>query len=680
MKKLLVTLLFILMIPLGLSITQDTFTNDLISENITFTEGGSIGKTLELPIYIDITTGSIDLKSYAYNGTCYQEFANVSTLCGGLDTGVYYYDTFLNYIFPERAFDGDWSITSASYIIFSAGTQFDINHYINYTIPENTTTLPTWKFKYGYSTLSTASLIDVTENIVVNPLCIDDSRSTINFGIDLYTDLNFENSSISYYCFDITNNKIVIKNINTTPLDAMLLYEEAIIWNKNITVTNLNVTIGDNSNYTSGKFDTLDLSITDYLTALLPECTCTGCSISNNLCSIPFNFYSNTSGILQYSNLDIDYTFNQYDINVTIYDSVTLNVLNGVNITGQYIGSESQEEKTTTNGLFNFKVNITTVSEDVSLILFETEGTDYSLVAKEFTFYQGQSQNISMYMTNTSSTTTNKEVTFIVKDEDKVLLEGAIIKIYKRDPATNQFLELTDLTTNPDGEASTTLTLNDVFYRFIVLYNGRQIYISSAPYPISNSDDTITLNCVVGEAYSDYYIKLQGFDGALEFTKLTNETGYYTITFTSEETVTVCLNTSYTTNTVFVDNGITCLTGTSGVLTSNTISVTKFSDVYGYLSLDFDDAQGTQVIRSLHNYLGLSGSSSDTGRLFIIFGLVILSGVAFVYVPIVGLIVFAIGILIISFTKFTLIDPVYAMFIVGLTIFVIYVLSKNERK
>jgi len=59
---------------------------------------------------------------------CYQEFANVSTACGGLNTGSYWNDTGL-YIFPSKTYDGDWATEGHA----TAGATKDI--FINYTKP-----------------------------------------------------------------------------------------------------------------------------------------------------------------------------------------------------------------------------------------------------------------------------------------------------------------------------------------------------------------------------------------------------------------------------------------------------------------------------------------------------------------------------------------------------------------
>jgi len=76
------------------------------------------------------TSGTLE---FNYNYVeCYQEFANVSTACGGLSTGSYNYTGQVN----SSAVDGDWStyIDGAGYL------------YVNYTVPVHTTSA-TWLFR-----------------------------------------------------------------------------------------------------------------------------------------------------------------------------------------------------------------------------------------------------------------------------------------------------------------------------------------------------------------------------------------------------------------------------------------------------------------------------------------------------------------------------------------------------
>ena len=547
----------------------------------------------------------------------------------------------------------------------SSGNFYNVNFTTNYT---DASGAPLYReYYFNFTRISDNSVINYTEGLS------EDVKEVLipyecNYGSETLNIKFYDSASVDFLaCQNSTGQWINI----ASEIGAESIEWDRTLWWHMRRLINVSVYINDTRIFNTTELDSEEnIDFIDEIRQFESNCYS---------CNLPITFRSNGFGKLEYSDLSVIYDFNNYNVSINIYDSTTLSLLTNVNITTQYIGSEFQSETTTVTGQTQFSVNVSTVTDDVSLILFQTNDTDYSIVERYFTYTQGQNQNITIYMTNTTDATATKEVTFIVKDEDRQFLEDATIKIYKRDPATNQFLEVTDLTTNPNGEATTTLILNTAFYRFIVLYEGSQVYVSSSPYPISSSDDTITLNCVVGESYSEYYVKTQGFEGPLQFTQTSNESGYYTISYTSEYNVTVCLNTSYITNTVFFDNGISCTSGTSGILTSNTITVSQFSDVYGYVSLDFGGSEGVQVVNSLHNYLGVPAGASDTGRLVLFFGIIVLSGVAFIYVPVVGLIVFAIGTLILAFTKFTLIDIPFAMFIVGLTIFVIYVLKKNEK-
>jgi len=670
-KLLLLVLSILLIVPTIYAYEVSEFSNGLTAENITFTGSQDIIRYMNVPRYTTITQAYIYLNplsvNYDYSFNQYLYNKSVS-LCQNLSTpGII-----------DCVNSTDQNDNTYASVHSSGGVQSGYI-YVNYTID------PQKSYNFSLDWIQVGN----DENYRIYFNCWQGSGFwPIN---DAQFARNRASGASGNHYFDVMESCIFE---DTLQMRITLLCEDfGVVECDNkvnnltlheINVSSVNFNLGEQDsdyewNITKSTNINVQVNVTEEIDDIIKTCTCANCSYSNSICNVPFIFHSDTNATLQYSDINVTYDYNNYNVTINIFDSETLAILSGVNITVQYIGSEVQREKTTINGQTQFNVNVSTVTDDASLILFETLGTEYSIVSRYITFTQGENQNISIYMTNTTDSTTNKEVTFITKDENRVLLEGAVIKIYKRDPDTNQFLEVNDLTTNPNGEATTSLVLNNAFYKFVVLYQNRQVYVSTSPYPISSSDDTITLNCIIGDSYSDYYVKTQGFDGTLQFTETSNVSGYYTITWTSVENVTVCLNSSYITNTVFFDNGKTCDSGTSGVLNSNIITVTQLSDIYSYLSLDFGDSEGEQVVRTLHNYLGLPSGASNVGRLILLFGIVVLSGVAFIYYPIVGLIVFGAGVLILALTKFTLIDIPFAMFIICLVVFVIYVLKKNEK-
>lgn len=87
----------------------------------------------------------IHLNGFVYGNMhewCYQETANVSTACGGLDTGSYACEGNWSYKGCDLTYDGSWT---------DSGIAED-NHtttlYINYTIPENALDSSLWELQY----------------------------------------------------------------------------------------------------------------------------------------------------------------------------------------------------------------------------------------------------------------------------------------------------------------------------------------------------------------------------------------------------------------------------------------------------------------------------------------------------------------------------------------------------
>ena len=80
-----------------------------------------MNKLFILLIFIFISLNFVS----AYN--CYQEFANVSTSCGGLNTGLY---AQANWAQSFQLYDGDWAGGTTPSV--GVGTL-----YINYTKPSN---------------------------------------------------------------------------------------------------------------------------------------------------------------------------------------------------------------------------------------------------------------------------------------------------------------------------------------------------------------------------------------------------------------------------------------------------------------------------------------------------------------------------------------------------------------
>ena len=73
-----------------------------------------------------------------FNGWCYQENADSSNSCGGLNTGIYFYDG--DWTEDYKSYDGNWETYSNAYNLG--------NLYVNYTKPARALSTSKWQFKY----------------------------------------------------------------------------------------------------------------------------------------------------------------------------------------------------------------------------------------------------------------------------------------------------------------------------------------------------------------------------------------------------------------------------------------------------------------------------------------------------------------------------------------------------
>jgi len=105
---------------------------DYIFVNVSFSDASPSSGLKNLTYYLWNSTGLVDSVSYSseggFSGWCYQESANASTSCGGLDTGSYGYNG--SWINLTYAYDGNWST-------YAQANESYINIYFNYSKPSN---------------------------------------------------------------------------------------------------------------------------------------------------------------------------------------------------------------------------------------------------------------------------------------------------------------------------------------------------------------------------------------------------------------------------------------------------------------------------------------------------------------------------------------------------------------
>jgi hypothetical protein len=177
-------------------------------------------KYILFAIFIILFIGSVSAFStnqlFTNGITCYQEFANVSTSCGGQNDGLYSFSGSMTN--QGNMVDGDYS----TYGSFGLGVS-DI--YINYTIPTNAGNNSLWQVKtsYNFANLSLAN-------------CFDNSNK-----IKLRIHYDSSDNSENYSCYN--GSWINLQRLS----DSYFVYEEAVIWNYTYTYME-NLTFTGNQN------------------------------------------------------------------------------------------------------------------------------------------------------------------------------------------------------------------------------------------------------------------------------------------------------------------------------------------------------------------------------------------------------------------------------------------------
>lgn len=180
-------------------------------------------------LYVDFNaTDDVGLSEYFINKTaeteatiCYQETANVSTVCGGLDTGNYnwtgeWHGTGV----VGRTFDGSW--TTGGYSLDS-GTSTEI--YINYSKPTSANNYSLWQVKDSGNTIN----LSIHTSCWEQPILQFMANSSYVDGQDVY-----------WYCKNETNWHL-LREYNL----IRYVYEEAMWWNISTSINYFNITYGD---------------------------------------------------------------------------------------------------------------------------------------------------------------------------------------------------------------------------------------------------------------------------------------------------------------------------------------------------------------------------------------------------------------------------------------------------
>lgn len=372
---------------------------------------------------------------------------------------------------------------------------------------------------------------------------------------------------------------------------------------------------------------------------------------------ITANDYHNNT-IINLKNVSgyFDYFFTQAIF--FIRDSNSKQLINPTNMTIQYIGNYFQNQTTTINGTSYLDLKFDNEIDTPSIRVFSTNIVDYSLIIQNALINQSQgNKNITVYVTNTSSIDTTNLVKFHVQDEDYNFLQGAIISIYKQDPATNTYILITQLTTNSNGEATTILETDNYFYRWEVAYNNKSIYTLIDPVSLTVNDDDIWIIGAIGNKYSEEYSKMLDTYGKVTLVKISNTSGYFQYVYQSNYDIDACLivylinQTNQSLNYSYCSGGTGEKIDVSGNITTPVIYSPTRQYFTGIGTAGYSDGNDAYFIGSDSGYIGNLPFTLPQGEgVYLLILLVLFSVFGFTQSPIIGLIIFSINLILVFLT------------------------------
>jgi hypothetical protein len=244
-------------------------------------------------------------------------------------------------------------------------------------------------------------------------------------------------------------------------------------------------------------------------------------------------------------------------------------------------------------------------------------------------------QNINLYLLPTSI---SDLVTFQVLDENDAPVEDAFIYIQKWNIGENTFSVVNILNTNEEGRATTNLKLNDLFYRYIVVYNG----VTYLTTPAAKEVQTSRLLRIVINPLPDYST-FGSVSTTLTFSNSSNITSLV-YTDTSGSVAQGCLKITLNSGEViFYD----CVDGVSGSVTYQIAQNGSFV-ASSIITLVASEGSISKVVDVLFIKIGLAERFEVIGRYgqaisFVLIGTAALIGVSLGSIPLGLVLIIAAG-------------------------------------
>lgn len=428
----------------------------------------------------------------------------------------------------------------------------------------------TWNATLPNPDAAGVSIVNYTLTLLNSSLGFND---TLNLGQNnnltyYYWNVYAENLSTGIYYFNLTTLDTRGNRVSQTSRFNLtknaLLNITAKYWYDNSTINNFNI------------------NLTDTLTGeLITNVTSTGRAWldvirgHNYSTTITSTNYSSNTTTITINNVPIqNYTFIVYrynSVNIYFYNEETGALINDTTVFLDLISDIQSGSYNTTTGILIVDLLYPTTYQA------RYYASGFSERFYSFTISEDTSQTINLYLRNLSET-----VLIQVRDISITPIEGAIVKIQKKIPSTNEFITVEIVTTDINGESTASLTLNDEWYRALVYVNGELVLITEPAYILS-SPWILTISTTTG---GDDVFNYLDITGDVTFNNVTN---VFSFDFDDPNNVqrSYCLNINNNNNVTLVSS---CTTSDSGTITQaitpvngttyNAIGYVEISSVY----------------------------------------------------------------------------------------------------
>lgn len=437
----------------------------------------------------------------AYGEFCLQETANTTTGCG-LSTGRYAVekDTTSGRILIN--YTKMWNVTNASVWQVKIGELPSTN----YTFPQEC-----WNYSSDHVRLKLEST-----NTESSAQCYNGSawHKIINYSgtKSEISGANYVNASLIfdegyetyaqffyYYVNPVTIGPYWIKN-SVVPRPANRLYEEAVFWDMDY--PNLAVQVNDTINAalvtglcvnvnSEDKCNTTGTTVTFVdLPPAIYNISVTSLGVGDGTTfEYPSIIYEHS--LINSSNLTINAT--PFALNLSFYDYESFALIDHVTIDLSVQNDLYGGNFSTANG---YLLANTVLGGGETTLRYEAPGFAQNF----FIFDIAEATTDYYYNLTLLNTTGATEISMYVYDDLGNTLEGAIIKVLRYDPATNDYNLVATAKTNFEGQTKTYVTLNDEYYRFMIYYddvlrqttNPTYVYGTSLTFRISITDGVLT--------------------------------------------------------------------------------------------------------------------------------------------------------------------------------------------